>query len=139
MGLQDAPRPGAARVYTEQTERRIPELLPAGAIELRFSLTRAKLYSFQFQTAPAATAVASVAAAKALPDSDSVLISISGAVATGRFAGSFYIEDGDRSSGMRVISPAPVSEGDVVVVTGTLRVTAGEREILARDVRQVSP
>lgn len=72
-----------------------------------------------------------IAAAKAYPDGQ--LVRIAGLSVSAAFAGRFYIRDG-AASGIAVVSDAAVSEGDAVTVTGTLRTTNGEREIVAASV-----
>jgi len=74
----------------------------------------------------------SIAAAKMLPDN--TYVSISGRIATTSatdFTGFFYVEEENRSNGMRVAVPAAVSglaRGSVVNVIGTLGTTPeGER------------
>lgn len=77
----------------------------------------------------------SVSDAKSHPDG--TLVSVGGKVATsaiGDFAGFFYVEEADRSSGIRVSIPpddvAGLARGSVVNVIGTLGTTAhAEREL----------
>ncbi len=71
--------------------------------------------------------VSTVGAAKRLPPG--TLMSVRGKVVSGAFSGFFYIQEPDRSSGIKVISSVPVTKGDVVDVTGTLTVSDGERQI----------
>lgn len=75
----------------------------------------------------------SVAAAKALPDGTAVLLE--GAVVTGQYYAfsSYYIESGDRSSGIRVrdLSGILPAQGKTVDVQGFLTTHEGERIINA--------
>lgn len=75
----------------------------------------------------------SIAAAKALPDGIGVLIT-SAKVVTAIFPGAFYIEEIDRSSGIRVASWEPVVRGQLVSVSGRLATRRGEREIVASSI-----
>lgn len=50
---------------------------------------------------------------------------------TAAFNGAFYIEEIDRTRGIKVVSAATVHDGDLVNIVGTLRTVNGEREILA--------
>lgn len=50
----------------------------------------------------------------------------------------FYIEESNRSCGIRVASTVAVREGDMVVVSGPLATTSGERSVEANDV-QIQP
>lgn len=81
---------------------------------------------------PGGASVRTIGEAKAAYDGASV--SLTGKKVTGVFAGYFYVEETDRSSGVRVISDVPVSEGQLASVAGVLRNTDGEREILASSV-----
>ncbi len=56
---------------------------------------------------------------------------ITGKKVTLVFDGFFYIEELDRSSGIRVVSDQVVSPGDLTDVTGTLETVDGERQIRA--------
>ncbi len=58
-------------------------------------------------------------------------LTLQGKVVTAPFDGTFYIEETDRTSGIRVRSSETVYDGDVVTVVGTLGTVDGEREILA--------
>ncbi len=75
------------------------------------------------------TMLISVPDAFAQPDGTKV--GLQGKPVTGVFGGFFYIEEPDRTRGIRVISNEAVDEGDLMTVLGTLQTTDGEREILA--------
>jgi len=62
------------------------------------------------------TPVSSTAEAKLLPAGSAVRLPAR--VVTAAFSGSFYIEETDRSSGLKVVSSSPVSPGDMVAVSG---------------------
>jgi len=81
---------------------------------------------------PAST-TPSIASAKILPDGTGVVIT-SAKVVTAIFPGAFYIEELDRSSGIRVASWEPVMRGQLVTVSGRLATKRGEREIAAASV-----
>lgn len=76
--------------------------------------------------------VQTAAAVRALPDGAAVMLTDK--VVTRSFGGTFYVEETDRSSGIRVRWPAAVEPGTVVTVTGTVRARSGEREIEAADI-----
>ncbi len=73
-----------------------------------------------------------LAQAKALPDAQ--VLTLSGCVVTAVFDGFFYVEKPDRTSGTRVESPAKVSVGDTVSLTGETATVAGERCIRSMNV-----
>ena len=73
-----------------------------------------------------------VAAAKAYPAGTSV--ALSGQVVTAAFDGRFYIEEPDRSSGIKVVSGVAGEVDDVVDVTGVVGISDGERQINAGSV-----
>lgn len=87
---------------------------------------------FHLEPAPVAH---SIDEAKKLPDDCDV--DISGAIVTGIFYTAdggllgFAIEEADRFSGIRVISDAFLSPGDIVHITGVLDTVEGERVIRA--------
>jgi len=58
-------------------------------------------------------------------------LSLRGCVVTAAFDGYFYIQDAQRTSGIRIISTAAVSPGRVVDVSGAMGTSAGERHITA--------
>ena len=53
---------------------------------------------------------------------------------TDQLTGCFYIEEADRTSGIKVVSNDPVQEGDLVTVTGDIVTVDGERQIVATSV-----
>ncbi|MBP6963511.1 MAG: N-acetylmuramoyl-L-alanine amidase [Armatimonadetes bacterium] len=69
-------------------------------------------------------AVANIAEAKGFPDG--TLLAILTGVAAADFSGEFYIEESDRSSGMRVEGVGP-GEGYALTVAGTMATVGGER------------
>lgn len=76
---------------------------------------------------------ASVAAAKLL--ADGAEIRIVGRVVSGTFDGCFYIQELDRSAGIKVVSPANVAGGQVVDIVGRIQGASVERYITATSVR----
>lgn len=83
-----------------------------------------------------ATSVPTIFAAKGYTDGTRVLLSAKIATAgTDQIPGVFYIEEANRTSGIRVVSADPVREGNVVDVTGAITTVDGEREIAATSVR----
>lgn len=70
-----------------------------------------------------------VGEAKQMPPGS--LVSLRGKVVTGAFSGYFYMQELDRSSGIRVVSTIPVNKGDIVDAVGTISVCDGERQINA--------
>lgn len=73
---------------------------------------------------------------KGLPDGTSVSVR---SVAIGAWDSLFYVEAEDRSSGIRVAKEAHgVSEGDMVIVAGTVATEDGETRINATDISIVS-
>ncbi len=56
------------------------------------------------------------------------------AVFGGSFGAFFYIEELDRSSGIRIVSDQVVSPGDLTEITGTVETVDGERQIRAASV-----
>lgn len=69
--------------------------------------------------------------AKSLPDGAQA--TVTGGVVTAVFSGSFYMQDADRCSGIKVMSTEAVQEGDEVTVVGTVD-TDTERHIDASSV-----
>ncbi len=65
------------------------------------------------------------------------LVSVAGPVVTGSFGSYFYIEEPDRSSGIKVsiMSGSAPAVGSVVGVTGSINLLNGEREISATSVK----
>lgn len=85
-----------------------------------------------------ANADLSVNAAKALADSTSV--GLSGRKVTAIYASSFYVEDPDRLSGIKVVPvqmPSGLALGDTVDVGGVLQKTNGERYIANATVKKL--
>ena len=74
-----------------------------------------------------------VAAAKNAQDGAAA--SCSGAVVTAAFAGAFYVEDADRTAGIKVVSDTLVVVGDVVALEGVAGTDDGEKFITASDVQ----
>lgn len=60
-----------------------------------------------------------------------VIVEISGVVVTAVFPDCFYVEEVDRSAGIRVrMYDAPVSEGQIVNFSGVMTTLGGERQII---------
>lgn len=57
------------------------------------------------------------------------LVALSDKVVTGVFSGCFYIEDIDRTSGIKVVSDATITRDTLVNVTGPIAISDGERQI----------
>jgi uncharacterized protein YdeI (BOF family) len=70
--------------------------------------------------------------AKAKADGETV--ALEGKVVTGIFASSFWIQDADRTSGIKVESSVPAVEGSTVKVTGEMATVHGERVLQNCDV-----
>ncbi len=79
--------------------------------------------------AAAYQSVPRVSGVRDLPDGAAV--QLTGKIVTRCFGGTFYIEEADRSSGMRVVWPAAVAPGTAVTVKGRAATKDGEREIEA--------
>ena len=73
--------------------------------------------------------VPSIAEAKHLPAG--TLVSVRGKIVSGAFPGFFYVQEADRSSGIKVVSGLHVAVGDVVDVMGAMSVSDGERQLSA--------
>lgn len=76
---------------------------------------------------------------KLLADGEEVCLS--GKVVTAgsnEFPGCFYIEESDRSSGIKVATSQLVNTGNVVTVTGIIRTSGGERYVDASSVKVTS-
>ncbi|MCE5315625.1 MAG: S8 family serine peptidase [Armatimonadota bacterium] len=69
---------------------------------------------------------------KALPSG--LHVTLNGVSVSAVFDGFFYVEDANRTAGIRVDSAVNVDEGNVVDITGTLNTIDGERRIVATDV-----
>ncbi len=65
---------------------------------------------------------------------DGAQVTLSGVQVSAKFNGFFYVQDSDRSSGLRVVSGANVSVGSTVTISGTLETVDGERRIVASGV-----
>ncbi|MCE5198692.1 MAG: hypothetical protein ABFD54_02340 [Armatimonadota bacterium] len=72
-----------------------------------------------------------ISVAKDLPAGS--LVRLSGKIVTAVFPGFFYIEESDRSSGIKVVSSEDAVVGTLVDVMGTLSVCDGERQINASE------
>lgn len=79
-------------------------------------------------TVTVATPVGTIAEAKGRPDGD--VIQLSGKVVSASLPSVYWIEEEDRSSGIRVESALAPAMGTRMVVTGALATTAGERRIV---------
>lgn len=66
--------------------------------------------------------------------SDGTQVTLRNVVISAVFGGHFYVQDADRTGGMRIVSGAVVQEGSAVDVTGTLTTIGGERMISAASV-----
>ena len=76
--------------------------------------------------------VPNVATAKSYPAG--TIVSLDAKAVTAAFDGFFYIQELDRSSGIKVASGIPVDVDDVVDVTGSVGISDGERQINASNV-----
>ena len=74
---------------------------------------------------------------KAYPDGE--WVAAAGKIVTAAFDGFFYIEDPDRTSGIKVVSGEPVSVGEAVNVEGALGTAENERHIQAGRVQNLGP
>lgn len=87
----------------------------------------------------AAVGVATVTEAKSRADGSRIrILSKVVTAGTNQIPGCFYIEEANRTSGIRVASNDPILEGYVVDVTGSLQTIDGERRIVATSVKIVS-
>jgi|GEM_PF-874872 len=66
-----------------------------------------------------------------LSQPDGALVGLQARVVSAAYNGTFYIQDSDRSRGIRVRSTAAVTEGSPVTVVGKIQTVGGEREIVA--------
>lgn len=101
----------------------------------RPGLPEAASLDYIFVTAPDPDAPSTIAQAKTQPDGTWVQLT-NKIVTAGNdlFSGQFYIEDLNRTSGMRVIvgsSGINVREGDLVDVSGMMSTTYGERQMIS--------
>jgi hypothetical protein len=78
------------------------------------------------------TASPSVSSLKDSPDGTSVTLNTK--VVTGAFGDHFYVEEPDRTAGIKVASNTVVSVGSMVSVSGMLQTLDGERQISASSV-----
>jgi len=81
------------------------------------------------------TPVSGIVESKGRPDG--MLISLPARVVTAAFDGYFYIQEPDRSAGIKIVSPEAVSPGDLVTVAGTIQ-TDSERYISASFVSKIT-
>ena len=81
-----------------------------------------------------ASSTASTAASTARHLADDSPVTISGVVVTAVFDGFFYVEDADRSAGIRIISTEPVTRGATLDISGTMSTSNGERAIIATQI-----
>lgn len=83
--------------------------------------------------------VPGIAFAKSLPDGEEVLLPPMVVTAgTAQISGAFYIEEANRTTGIRVATSESIDRGDLVTVRGILRTDACERYIEAVDITIVS-
>lgn len=66
---------------------------------------------------------------------DGTLVEMANPVVVGVFDGFFYVEDADRTSGIKIVGSQSVSVGDVVTVKGELGTADNERYITADSVQ----
>lgn len=78
------------------------------------------------------------AMARSQPDEMSVALFAKNVVAVAPDGSHFYVEEPDRSSGIRVIGGG-VSENDVIMVTGTMTTVGLERAVRAMQVQVIQP
>lgn len=92
------------------------------------------VYSASFVTLQEQTvqAVNSISEAKQLATGS--LVAISGKVVSGSFTGFFYIQEPNRSSGIKVLSSVIPTSGSSVDVVGSISVVDGERQLNASSV-----
>ena len=62
---------------------------------------------------------------------DNATVGLQGKKVSAAFDGVFYVEESDRSRGIRVRSSTSVAQGNTVTVVGKLKTVGGEREIAA--------
>lgn len=83
-----------------------------------------RLWSFDVAgTAPSP----SIAELWAMPNGS--LVTLNTKIVTGGFGDHFYIQEPDRTAGIRVAGSAPAALGSMVSVTGILQVVEGERQV----------
>lgn len=81
---------------------------------------------------PQGKRITTVVEAKA--EANSTLVTLTGPVVTARFSGFFYVEDVNRTAGIKVVNPTTVNPGDVVTIDGTIQTADGEKYINAAGV-----
>ena len=81
------------------------------------------------------TPVSGIVESKGRPDG--MLLSLPARVVTAVFDGHFYIQEPDRSAGIKIVSPEAVSPGELVMVAGTIQ-TDSERYIAASFVSKIT-
>lgn len=79
--------------------------------------------------APSYQDLSRVSAAR--PVADGTAVQLTGKVVTRSFGGIFYVQEDDRSAGIRVVWPASITPGTIVNVKGRMATKDGEREIEA--------
>lgn len=75
---------------------------------------------------------------QAKTQSDNTFIELAAPIVTRTFPGYFYVEDVSRVSGIRVVTPRPVSPGDAVVISGIVGTDSGEKVIKGWDIQSLS-
>lgn len=126
---------GSATNRWRDSEYELPASVTAGKSSLRIRIEGSTWNEFRYQvfTYPHVAAGSTIADVKNNPDGDFVILSSKVVTAgTDQLAGTFYIEDKDRSSGIKVYDPSclnAVSEGDLVTVFGKLDTSLTERMI----------
>ena len=80
------------------------------------------VYAQRMVPSPPLMTLENIPGAQAVPDGS--YVSLPPRVVTAVFDGSFYIEEQDRTAGMKVLWPQTVNEGDVVAVTGVVRASS---------------
>ena len=103
----------------------------AGAMDLdgkqRILGTHVDMGCFEWDSTP--YWVRQVGQARATPEGNA--IQMKSKAVTAAFGGAFYVEESDRSSGMRILSPELVAKGDLVTMTGQPVLDDGERSLQA--------
>lgn len=74
--------------------------------------------------------------ADALALTDGTPVALERKTVSARFGQFLYMEDLDRTHGIRVRTTTPVTEGSAITVLGTLQTVDGEREVVARTLVQ---
>jgi uncharacterized protein (TIGR03790 family) len=73
------------------------------------------------------------------PLANGTTVGLQGKKVSAAFSGQFYVEESDRTRGIRVRSSTTVAQGNTVTVTGKLATVTGEREIAADGVFVTAP